>query len=108
MLGIAPEKITTIHSGIADAFFDPPAERVDEVRARYGLERPFVLFVGTIEPRKNLDLLLDAFESLPAGAARALSTGDRRTGRMERGRAPWSGCAWCATWATFRSRTWRR
>jgi glycosyltransferase involved in cell wall biosynthesis len=65
VLGIAPEKITTIHSGIADAFFDPPAHRIDEVRTRYRLDRPFVLFVGTIEPRKNLDLLLDAFESLP-------------------------------------------
>ena len=32
---------------------------------RYGLQRPFVLFVGTIEPRKNVDLLLDAWESLP-------------------------------------------
>jgi glycosyltransferase involved in cell wall biosynthesis len=64
-LGIAPEKICTIHSGVADTFFDPPAGRVDEVRARYGLQRPFVLFVGTIEPRKNVDLLLDAYESLP-------------------------------------------
>jgi alpha-1,3-rhamnosyl/mannosyltransferase len=64
-LGIAPEKICTIHSGVADSFFDPPAARVDEVRARYGLQRPFVLFLGTIEPRKNVDLLLDAFESLP-------------------------------------------
>jgi alpha-1,3-rhamnosyl/mannosyltransferase len=64
-LGIAPEKICTIHSGVADSFFDPPAALVDEVRARYGLQRPFVLFVGTIEPRKNVDLLLDAFESLP-------------------------------------------
>ncbi len=65
VLGIAPEKITTIHSGIADAFFDPPVESVERVRLQYGLVRPFVLFVGTIEPRKNLDLLLDAFESLP-------------------------------------------
>jgi glycosyltransferase involved in cell wall biosynthesis len=65
VLGIAPEKIRTIHSGIADAFFNPPAKRVDEVRARYRLPRRFVLFVGTIEPRKNVDLLLDAFESLP-------------------------------------------
>ena len=64
-LGIAPEKICTIHSGVADSFFDPPAPLLDEVRARYGLERPFVLFVGTIEPRKNVDLLLDAFQSLP-------------------------------------------
>jgi alpha-1,3-rhamnosyl/mannosyltransferase len=66
VLGIAEEKITTIHSGIADGFFDPPAERVEEVRRRYGLQRPFVLFVGTIEPRKNVDVLLDAFEALPA------------------------------------------
>ncbi len=64
-LGIAPEKIRTIHSGVADAFFDPPAARVEAVRERYGLRRPFVLFVGTIEPRKNVDLLLDAYESLP-------------------------------------------
>lgn len=65
-LGIAPDKICTIHSGVAEAFFDPPAALVDEVRVRYGLQRPFVLFVGTIEPRKNVDLLLDAYESLPA------------------------------------------
>ena len=65
-LGIAPEKICTIHSGVADAFFDPPAALVNEVRARYGLQRPFVLFVGTIEPRKNVDLLLDVYASLPA------------------------------------------
>jgi alpha-1,3-rhamnosyl/mannosyltransferase len=65
VLGIAPRKIRTIHSGVADAFFDPPAALVNGVRARYGLQRPFVLFVGTIEPRKNIDLLLDAFESLP-------------------------------------------
>ena len=64
-LGIAPEKICTIHSGVDDAFFDVPAALVNQVRLRYGLQRPFVLFVGTIEPRKNVDLLLDAFESLP-------------------------------------------
>jgi alpha-1,3-rhamnosyl/mannosyltransferase len=64
-LGIAPEKICTIHSGVDDAFFDVPAALVNLVRLRYGLQRPFVLFVGTIEPRKNVDLLLDAFESLP-------------------------------------------
>jgi glycosyltransferase involved in cell wall biosynthesis len=40
-----------------------PAE-ADRVRTAYGLERPFVLFVGTIEPRKNLGRLLEAFARL--------------------------------------------
>ena len=67
VLGIAPEKITVIHSGVADAFFECPPAAVDAVRRHYQLRRPFVLFVGTIEPRKNLETLLDAFEALPLG-----------------------------------------
>jgi glycosyltransferase involved in cell wall biosynthesis len=66
VLGIAAEKITVIHPGIGEAFFDPPPPKVAEVRNRYGLRRPFVLCVGTIEPRKNLGTLLDAFQALPA------------------------------------------
>ena len=37
---------------------------VDRVRRAYGLERPFVLFTGTVEPRKNLGRLLEAFARL--------------------------------------------
>ncbi len=65
VLGLAPERITMIHSGVADEFFDPPADAVESVRRRYALNRPFVLFVGTVEPRKNLDTLIDAFMGLP-------------------------------------------
>jgi alpha-1,3-rhamnosyl/mannosyltransferase len=66
VLGLRPEKIAVIHSGIAAPFFDPSAEAIDAVRTRYGLNHPFVLFIGTIEPRKNIDMLLDAFAALPA------------------------------------------
>ena len=66
LLGIPEGKITVIHSGIAAPFFAPDAAAVSAVRGRYGLKRRFVLFVGTIEPRKNIDLLLDAFAALPA------------------------------------------
>ena len=65
LLGLPEEKITVIHSGIPHAYFSPDPEMIEAVRVKYGIGRPFVLFVGTIEPRKNLDLLLDAFESLP-------------------------------------------
>jgi len=55
LLGIAPEKIRTIHSGVAEEYFDArPGQRA----------KPYVLFVGTVEPRKNLDTLLDAWRSL--------------------------------------------
>jgi alpha-1,3-rhamnosyl/mannosyltransferase len=65
-LGIPAERIMVIHSGIAEAFFSVEAGAVEEVRQRYGLARPFVLFIGTVEPRKNLDGLLDAWEAMPA------------------------------------------
>lgn len=38
---------------------------VGKVRSRYGLDGRYVLFVGTLEPRKNLPRLLEAFARLP-------------------------------------------
>src|SRR5918992_1835719 len=43
-------------------------ETVERVRRRYGLERPYVLWTGTVEPRKNLAGLLRAFEDVEADA----------------------------------------
>jgi alpha-1,3-rhamnosyl/mannosyltransferase len=71
VLGLPPDRIAVIHSGVSDAFFDPPREDIEAVRDRYGLARPFVLFVGTVEPRKNLDLLIEAFQSLPQSVREA-------------------------------------
>jgi glycosyltransferase involved in cell wall biosynthesis len=42
-----------------------PAGRFEEVRERYGLERPFVLSAATLEPRKNLPRLIEAYAGLP-------------------------------------------
>lgn len=64
LLGIAPDRIETIHSGIDDRYFAvQPPHFVMTPGARY---RPYVLYVGTIEPRKNLDTLLDAWSALSA------------------------------------------
>jgi glycosyltransferase involved in cell wall biosynthesis len=71
------------------------ASEVARVRARYGLERPFVLFAGTVEPRKNLPRLLEAFARLgdvdaelvlvgPAGWADLPDSSARRLGFVAR------------------------
>ena len=59
----------------ADARFETDAgPSVEEVRVRHGLVgRPYVLTVGTLEPRKNLPRLVEAFAALPA---RLLDTHD--------------------------------
>jgi len=64
-LGIAPDKVTVTYGAVADGFgpLDPEQVR-GAVTARYGLEAPFLLFVGTLEPRKNVVGLLKAFAAV--------------------------------------------
>src|SRR5262249_42206324 len=54
VLNLRPEKIQVIHHGIAEIFFKASASDAEPVRSEYGLRRPYLLFVGTIEPRKNI------------------------------------------------------
>ena len=53
---------TVIYHGKSDAYrADLPAEELQRVRTKYGLDADYVLFLGTIEPRKNLARLVAAF-----------------------------------------------
>jgi alpha-1,3-rhamnosyl/mannosyltransferase len=64
LLGIAPDKIETIHSGVDQRYFDAQPWLIANGLIAHGRKRPYVLFVGAIEPRKNLDTLLDAWNAL--------------------------------------------
>lgn len=66
LLGLDPRRIRVIYPGIPQPYFDAAAETAGRVRSLYGLDREYVLCVGTLEPRKNLATLLDAYELLPA------------------------------------------
>lgn len=65
LYGIEPKKIEVILSGISEDFM--PVSRNDrkliEVKERYNLPYKFILFLGTIEPRKNIAALIHAFDS---------------------------------------------
>jgi glycosyltransferase involved in cell wall biosynthesis len=62
--GIAPEKIVATPLGVDARFRPVSAESISTVRNYFALERPYVLAVGTLEPRKNLPMLLRAFAAL--------------------------------------------
>ncbi len=60
-----PDRIRVVYNGVKAA--DVPDAIVDRVRRRNGLgDRPYILWVGTIEPRKNVLMLLQAFANLRA------------------------------------------
>jgi len=59
---VPPEKMTVVYPGW-DETLRPltDAAALAAVRARYGLEQPYILHVGTLQPRKNLVRLVEAF-----------------------------------------------
>lgn len=63
VLGIPEEKITVIHEAADERYMLISDERqIDSVRKKYSLgDAPFILHVGTLEPRKNLPFLVRAF-----------------------------------------------
>ncbi len=64
ILKLPAGKIHVIHHGVTAAFFAAGAPEAERARSRHGLKRPYALIVGTIEPRKNVALLLDAWANL--------------------------------------------
>ena len=52
LLGVPPARIRVVHLAPTPAPL-PDAAQVAAVRARYALDGPFLLYVGTLEPRKN-------------------------------------------------------
>ena len=60
--GIPAERVTVAHEAAGPGFVPiTDRGRRARIRARYGLPQRFVLYVGAIEPRKNLPRLMDAF-----------------------------------------------
>ncbi len=64
LYGTPEEKITVVYEAAAPTFTPQPPERVEAVRARYGLPNRYLLAVGTIEPRKNYARLVEALAAL--------------------------------------------
>ena len=66
LLGIDPVRIRVVPEAAAPSFAPRPRVALQTLAERLDFDpnRPYVLFVGTLEPRKNVPLLLDAFGEL--------------------------------------------
>lgn len=64
LLGVPPEKVATVYEGVSPAFRPLPPDETRKTLSRYGLTPGYLLFVGTLEPRKNLPGLLTAYRLL--------------------------------------------
>lgn len=68
LAGISPDRITVVHHGVAERFRQPVADPA-RARAIVGGDEPYFLYVGTVQPRKNLVRVIEAF----ADASRRLA-----------------------------------
>jgi glycosyltransferase involved in cell wall biosynthesis len=74
--GIPEDRVHAIPHGVdAEAFAAVPAEELARVRARYGIRGPYVLFVGGLEPRKNVVALVRAFAASGIEASLVIAGG---------------------------------
>ncbi|HEY3290294.1 MAG TPA: glycosyltransferase family 1 protein [Anaerolineae bacterium] len=81
-LHIQPEKVHVIHLGVDHQRFHPRphAEAQQMVVQSLGVKLPYILTVGTLEPRKNLEMFLRAYAELPADRPQAVIVGARGWG----------------------------
>ena len=63
-LQIPKEKIFVVHLAASNKFKPEQDDRIEEVLQKYKIKKPYILSVATQEPRKNIQKLLDVFESI--------------------------------------------
>ncbi len=85
LFGVAPERIDVVHNGVDGSFCPAPAAEVEAFRRRQGLPERYILHLGTLEPRKNLVRLVQAFAQV-----KALDTGQPSVKLILAGGKGWS------------------
>lgn len=67
-LDVAEDRVSVTPYGVDEAFNSAPLPSAADVRRRFGLQSPYILTVGSLEPRKNLRRLLQAWDAVGAAA----------------------------------------
>jgi glycosyltransferase involved in cell wall biosynthesis len=72
LLGISPRRIDVIYNGVDSVFFVRDPEAVAAFRRQAGWPEQFILSLGTLEPRKNYGVLIEAYALYRQMSARPL------------------------------------
>jgi glycosyltransferase involved in cell wall biosynthesis len=68
--GLDERLISVVPLGVDDRFFDRLSLAVlQQAKSEHGLIRPYFLCIGTLQPRKNIERVIDAYQRLPAALA---------------------------------------
>lgn len=65
-ISIPAEKTEVVYSGLDQRFFDESEILAGKVLGKYDITKKYILFLGTLEPSKNIARLLDAFSKFKA------------------------------------------
>jgi glycosyltransferase involved in cell wall biosynthesis len=66
LMGFPEERVTSIPLGVDERFFSRiPEKEIHEILKRLNIFKPFFLFLGSIQPRKNLLNMIQAHSTLP-------------------------------------------
>jgi glycosyltransferase involved in cell wall biosynthesis len=68
LFAIPERKIHVVSPAVGSEYYCRPPQETSAVRNKYGLPDRFILYLGTLEPRKNVTGLIEAFNRLPDDA----------------------------------------
>ncbi|MFN8423922.1 MAG: glycosyltransferase family 1 protein [Anaerolineae bacterium] len=97
LLGVPPGRVSVAYAGVDSAYRPTATPGDDAIRARLGVDRPYILGVGTIEPRKDWPTPIDAFVAAMSGdgsgGGDGAGGGDRRRALVIAGGVGWRTAA---------------
>lgn len=67
LYGVPADKVTVIYSGVSSLGFTPPLpspSKGEGAKRKYNLPERFVLYLGTLEPRKNVGSIIRAYDAI--------------------------------------------
>lgn len=63
-LGIEEERLRVVYLGVEEQFVPQSQVKIAQMQKKYALEKNYILTLGTIEPRKNIDRVIKVFNTL--------------------------------------------